>query len=94
MKSYQTLIACLVAITAEVVGDIQAQQFPNKPIRIIIPFVADSTTDVLGRVVGQKLSERAGQQIIIELKPGANDDLLATEPSCFAMSTFPRSMEV
>jgi len=93
MKSYQILIACLVAIAAEVVGDIQAQQFPNKPIRIIIPFVADSTTDVLGRVVGQKLSERAGQQIIIEPKPGGNG-ILATKPSCFAMSTFPRSMEV
>jgi tripartite-type tricarboxylate transporter receptor subunit TctC len=52
-----------------------AQPYPTKPIRIISPFSAGSPPDALGRFVGQKLTERLGQAIIIENRPGAGTTL-------------------
>jgi tripartite-type tricarboxylate transporter receptor subunit TctC len=48
-----------------------AQPYPNNPIRIISPFSAGSPPDALGRLVGQKLTERLGQNVTIENRPGA-----------------------
>src|SRR5262249_12012896 len=48
-----------------------AQNFPTKPMTMIIPFAAGGPTDVLGRVVGQRMSEVLGQQIVIENIGGA-----------------------
>ncbi len=49
-----------------------AQAYPSKPIRIIVPAAAGGITDILGRAVGQKLSEQIGQPVVIDNKPGAN----------------------
>jgi tripartite-type tricarboxylate transporter receptor subunit TctC len=49
-----------------------AQEFPNRPIKVIIPFPPGGPTDVLGRIVAQKLSERLGQSFVIDNKPGAS----------------------
>ena len=46
--------------------------FPNRPVRIIVPFPAGGPTDVNMRIVGQKLSEIWGQGVVIENRPGAN----------------------
>ena len=48
-----------------------AQTYPVKPIRIIVPFGAGTQSDVLGRLVGQKLTEAWSQQVVIENRPGA-----------------------
>src|SRR3954465_577678 len=48
-----------------------AQGYPNKPVKIVVPFTAGSATDILGRTVGQKLSEIWNQPVIIENRPGA-----------------------
>ena len=48
-----------------------AENYPNKIVRIIVPFPAGGPTDVMARFIGQKLSERLGQQFIIENQPGA-----------------------
>ncbi len=78
----------LVGILAGLLGFTQeanAQSYPNKPIRMIIPFSVGGSTDILARVIGQKLSENLGQQVIIENKGGANGligmDLLAKSPA-------------
>ena len=50
----------------------QAQApYPNKPIRMVVPFAAGGATDVLARVIGQKMSAGMGQPVIIDNKPGA-----------------------
>ena len=48
-----------------------AQNYPNRPITMIIPFAAGGPTDVLGRIVGARMSEVLGQQVVIENVGGA-----------------------
>ena len=48
-----------------------AQQYPNKPIRLIVPYPAGGATDVVARLVSERMSEDLGQQIFVENRPGA-----------------------
>ena len=49
-----------------------AQTYPNKPIRLIVPFPPGGSTDLMGRVLGAKLGEAFNQQVIVENRPGAS----------------------
>lgn len=49
--------------------------YPNKPIRIVVPLTAGGPTDILARVIGQQLSERLGQPVLIDNKPGAGSNI-------------------
>ena len=66
------LFACAVVLSAPIA---QAQAYPNKPIRIIVPYPPGGTSDILARSLGQKLGESLGQTIVVENKPGANGNL-------------------
>jgi tripartite-type tricarboxylate transporter receptor subunit TctC len=52
-----------------------AQAWPAKPVRIVVPFAAGGTTDVVGRIVGQKLGELWGQSVVIENRGGAGGNI-------------------
>ncbi len=70
-----------VALSAVLFGPlgVQAQAYPSKPIRFVIPFGAGSATDALARIVGQELEQTLGQPIIVVPKPGADGALSAGE---------------
>src|SRR5262245_47025123 len=61
-----TAAACLLA--AQIAA---AQSYPTRPMRIIVPFSAGSASDVLARLIGPKLTEAWGQQVIVESRPSA-----------------------
>src|SRR5262245_25766636 len=52
-----------------------AQTYPAKPIRVIVPYPAGGTSDILTRMVGAKLTESWGQQVISDSRPGANGNI-------------------
>lgn len=54
---------------------VQAQAYPSKPIRFILPFPPGGGTDILGRVLAQKLSEQVGQPVVPENRPGAGGNV-------------------
>ena len=61
----------LLAVLALVAGSAFAQQYPNKPVRVIIPWPPGQATDLAARIVGEKLSQQMGQTFIMENRPGA-----------------------
>jgi tripartite-type tricarboxylate transporter receptor subunit TctC len=58
-------------------GGAQGQAYPSKPIKIVIPFVAGGSSDIVGRAVGSKFQELLGQPAVVENKPGANGAIAA-----------------
>src|SRR4051812_28382361 len=70
--------ACLALLAALGASSALAQNYPTKPVRILIAQAPGSATDVISRIVGNKLSEAIGQPVIIEARPGAGG-MLGTE---------------
>jgi len=72
-----TMIIRIAAFCAALVvaGPAVAQQYPTKPVRILVPFPAGGVTDIVGRLLAQKLSERLGQQFYVENQGGAGGNL-------------------
>jgi tripartite-type tricarboxylate transporter receptor subunit TctC len=66
-----SLSAALLALALPVA----AQNYPAKPIKIVVPFPAGGTSDVLGRLIGQKMTESWGQPVVVENKPGSSGNL-------------------
>jgi tripartite-type tricarboxylate transporter receptor subunit TctC len=73
MKS--TLASAIFALGILAAGLASAQQYPAKPVRIIVPFAPGGGSDFIGRFIAQKLTERLGQQFIVDNRPGAGGNL-------------------
>ena len=65
-------------------GAAQAQNYPAKTVRLVVPFAAGGSTDIIGRVLAQKLTEAWGQQVIVDNRPGGSTvigtDIVAKSP--------------
>ncbi|MPZ37234.1 MAG: tripartite tricarboxylate transporter substrate binding protein [Rhizobiales bacterium] len=82
MRRFAILVACAIVLLGTVSA--QAETYPSKPIRIVVPFVAGGAVDLLARIMGQKLTETLGQPVIVENRPGAGGntaaDMVAKSP--------------
>lgn len=69
---HRSAFILLCAALATVLSPVQAQQYPTKPIRLIIPTAAGGGPDTIGRAVGQKLTDNLGQTIVVDNRAGAS----------------------
>jgi tripartite-type tricarboxylate transporter receptor subunit TctC len=72
MNAHSILKMIALAMLGACPAAVLAQAYPNKTIRLIVPFPAGGGVDFIGRIMGKGLSERMGQQVVIENRPGAN----------------------
>jgi tripartite-type tricarboxylate transporter receptor subunit TctC len=63
--------ACLMTVALWAAGTVMAQQYPSKPLRMIVPFAPAGPNDILGRMVAQKLTEQLGRAVVVENRGGA-----------------------
>ena len=73
-----TIVSCILLLAAVAGGPVNAQTYPTKPIRIVVPFGAGASTDILARGIAKGLIERLGQPVVVENRPGAGGNI-ATE---------------
>lgn len=74
-RTFSIGCAASIATLALLGAPAHAQDFPSKPIRIVVPFTAGGGVDTLARMVGQRLSEQTGQPVLIDNKPGAGGNI-------------------
>lgn len=72
MKRFLFQAFLALGLVGVVLPSVQAQGYPNKPIRLIVPFPPGGGNDVIGRIIAQKLTERFGQQVVVDNRAGAN----------------------
>lgn len=87
MKTFATTIAALAATLCTSLA--YAQTYPNRPLRLIIPYGTGGATDAIGRLIATRLGETMGQPMVIENKPGANSaigtaDLARSRPDGYS----------
>ena len=86
----------VVALVPQSASAADAQSWPTKPVRMVIPFPPGGTTDILGRVAAQKLSEAIGQQVVPDNRPGASgnigtEQVAKAQPDGYTLLTAPGS---
>jgi tripartite-type tricarboxylate transporter receptor subunit TctC len=75
MKTLKALVSGLMAVMALSGISATAQEFPNKPIRIVVPYSPGGGTDAVARMMAQRLSLTLGQSVVVENKPGASANI-------------------
>lgn len=72
MRSIMGFISLVASVVALVTGPAGAQNYPSKPIHILVPYAPGGIADIASRILGAKLTEAWGQQVVVENRPGGN----------------------
>src|SRR5689334_18942256 len=72
MRALSFVVLAIALVCSACTPAVAASTYPDKPVRLIVPFAPGGTIDVLGRIVGEKLSARLGQPFVIDNRAGAN----------------------
>ena len=75
MISRRLLLSAAVAFGAGVASQARAQAYPDKPIKMIVPFPPGGPIDTMGRLAGKFITDNLGQQVVIENRPGAGSTI-------------------
>src|SRR5258705_26061 len=74
-RSFTTLLAFAALSIAVGASCASAADYPTRPVRWIVPYPPGGATDIMARLIGHRLSEKLGQQFVIENKPGAGNNI-------------------
>lgn len=91
MLRTSTMTFALAALAVTVIsGPVLAQAFPSRPVKVIVPFAAGGSTDVVARIVAQGMTQKLGQQVIVENRTGGggligSDAVAKAEPDGYTM---------
>jgi tripartite-type tricarboxylate transporter receptor subunit TctC len=72
-------LLCVMLAAAAFAGPVRAQNYPNRPVRVVVPFAAGGMADITTRLLSEKLGEKLGERIIIENEPGAGGIVAARQ---------------
>ncbi len=75
LRAYTAVVVAAFAWTAL---PVRAQHYPNKPVTLVMPYPPGGGTDLIGRLIAQKLEQRLGQPVILDYRPGAGSAIAAT----------------
>jgi tripartite-type tricarboxylate transporter receptor subunit TctC len=92
MKCFVRAVSAFAVLATCAAGSAQAQGWPNRPIRMVVPYTPGGYTDLMARLVSEKMSAALGQPIVIENKPGANavigtDSVVKAAPDGYTFGT-------
>jgi tripartite-type tricarboxylate transporter receptor subunit TctC len=80
MKTWlRTAVALCLGLTCMAGGAAPPQDFPDRPVRLVVPFPAGGTTDILARLLGNALSAKWSQPVVVENKPGASGTIFSEQ---------------
>jgi tripartite-type tricarboxylate transporter receptor subunit TctC len=81
LRTFRAVLAAvaLFLVASSALAQGAAQTWPNKPVRVVVPFSTGGTADILGRIVAQQLQKQLGQPFVVENKPGAGATIGAAE---------------